>query len=60
MLWLRVLTLVGPMVLAWMSWKASREHAMQAATGLLYLAMGAVLGGELLGRGLLFISGRAL
>lgn len=59
-LWLRMLTLVFPMVLAWMAWRSSRDHAMQAATGLLYLAMGAVLGGELLGRGLLFISGRAL
>ena len=59
-LWLRILTLGFPIVLVWMAWRSSRDHAMQAATGLLYLAMGAVLGGELLGRGLLFMSGRAL
>ncbi len=58
--WLRILVLLFPIVLSWMAWQSSRERAMNAATGLLYLAMGAVLGGELLARGLLFVSARAV
>lgn len=58
--WLRVLGLLLPLGLAGMAWQASRERAMNAATGLLYLAMGAVLGGELMARGILFISARAV
>lgn len=58
--WLRVLGLLLPTALAWMAWRSSRERAMQAATGLLYLAMAAVLSGELLARGLLFVSARAV
>ncbi len=58
--WLRILALLLPTALAWMAWRSSRERAMQAATGLLYLTMGAVLTGELLARGLLFATARAV
>ncbi|MPZ23355.1 MAG: hypothetical protein GEU28_07385 [Dehalococcoidia bacterium] len=55
--WMRI----GPgllfsLVLVFMAWQASRIHAMQSATGLLYLAMGAVLGGEAVARGLMFVT----
>lgn len=58
--WMRILALLLPMALSWMAWRSSRERAMNAATGLLYLAMAAVLGGELLARGLLFVSAKAV
>ena len=57
---LRILGLLLPIALSWMAWRSSRERAMNAATGLLYLATAAVLGGELLGRGLLFVTGKAV
>ena len=41
---LRILGLLFPMALAWMAWRSSREHAMNAATGLLYLAITQFLG----------------
>jgi hypothetical protein len=56
--WLRVC--VGwlfPTALAYMAWQSSREQAMMSATGLLYIAVGAVFAGELLARGLLFVTG---
>jgi hypothetical protein len=61
--WLRVLVgLVFPAALGYMSFVSSRgypanENAMMSATGLLYIAVGAVLVGEVLARGLLFLTG---
>ncbi len=56
--WLRVgVGLLFPIALAYMAWQSSRERAMMSATGLLYIAVGAVFVGELLARGLLFVTG---
>ena len=56
--WLRVgVGLVFPVALAYMAWQSSIEHAMMSATGLLYIAVGAVFVGEVLARGLLFVTG---
>ena len=56
--WLRVgVGLLFPLALAYMAWQSSREHAMQPATGLLYIAVGTIFTGELLARGLLFATG---
>jgi hypothetical protein len=55
--WLRVgVGLIFPAVLAFMAYKSSTERAMMSATGLLYIAVGAVLAGEAVGRGLLFVT----
>lgn len=55
--WLRVGGgLAFPMLLVWMAYDSSRVRAMQSATGLLYIAMALVLSGEVLGKGLLFVS----
>jgi hypothetical protein len=59
--WLRVLVgLVFPAVLAWLAWRTARIRGMMSATGLLYIALGAVLAGEVLARGLLFTTGQAV
>ena len=56
--WLRVgVGLVFPLALAYMAWRSSTERSMMSATGLLYIAVGAVFVGELLARGLLFATG---
>lgn len=56
--WLRIgVGLVFPLALAYMAWRSSSESSMMSATGLLYIAVGAVLVGELLARGLLFVTG---
>ncbi len=56
--WLRVgVGLLFPTALAYMAWRSSLERAMMSATGLLYIAVGAVFVGELLARGLLFVTG---
>ena len=56
--WLRVgVGLLFPLALAYMAWRSSSERAMMSATGLLYIAVGAVFVGEVLGRGLLFVTG---
>ncbi len=55
--WLRVgVGLLFPLALAYMAWQSSRERAMMSATGLLYIAVGAVFTGELLARGILFVT----
>ena len=55
--WMRVGGgLLFPMALAYMAWDSSGARAMQSATGLLYLAMALVLSGEVLGKGLLFVT----
>ena len=61
--WLRItIGLLFPAALGYMSYISSRgypanENAMMSATGLLYIAVGAVLVGEVLARGLLFLTG---
>ncbi len=51
--WLRIgVGLVFPIVLAVMAWRSSLVRGMMSATGLLYVATGAVLAGEALARGL--------
>jgi hypothetical protein len=56
--WLRVAVgLVFPGVLALLAWQAASIRGMMSATGLLYIAAGAVLAGEVLARGLLFATG---
>ncbi|MFN8638796.1 MAG: hypothetical protein U0360_04905 [Dehalococcoidia bacterium] len=56
--WLRVLVgLLFPILLATLAWRAASVRGMMSATGLLYLALGAVLAGELMARGLLFATG---
>lgn len=55
--WMRVAGgLAFPMLLAWMAYDSSGVRAMQSATGLLYIAMVLVLSGEVLAKGLLFVS----
>jgi hypothetical protein len=61
--WLRVgIGLLFAAALTWMAYLSSRgypanEMAMMSATGLLYIAVGAVVVGEVLARGLLFLTG---
>jgi hypothetical protein len=61
--WLRIaIGLLFPAALGCMSFISSRgypanENAMMSATGLLYIAVGAVLVGEVLARGLMFLTG---
>ena len=58
-LYLRIgVGLVFPIVLGVLSLKTTQMKAMQSATGLLYIAMGAVFVGEVLAKGLMFLSGR--
>jgi len=47
-----------PVVLAVLSLKTTQMKAMQSATGLLYICMGAVFVGEVLAKGLMFLTGR--
>lgn len=47
-----------PVVLAVLSLKTAHIRAMQSATGLLYICMGAVFAGEVLAKGLMFLTGR--
>jgi hypothetical protein len=59
--WLRMgVGLIFPLALAYMAWQSSVIRAMMSATGLLYIAMGGVLAGEVLARGLLFTTARPL
>jgi hypothetical protein len=50
--------IVFPVILAILSLKTTKLRAMQSATGLLYICMGAVFAGEVLGKGLMFLTGR--
>ena len=51
--WLRIgVGLIFPIILAVMAWRSSIVRGMMSATGLLYVATGAVLAGEALARGL--------
>lgn len=59
--WLRVgVGLIFPLILGYMAWQSSRLRGMMSATGLLYIAMGAVLAGEALARGMLFATAAPL
>lgn len=59
--WLRVLVgLIFPIGVTWLAFRAARIRGMMSATGLLYIALGAVLAGEVLARGLLFSTGQAV
>ncbi len=56
--WLRVgIGILFPAALTYMAYVSSKERSMMSATGLLYIAVGAILAGEALGRGLLFVTG---
>ncbi len=58
-LYLRIAVgLVFPIILGVLSFKTTQIKAMQSATGLLYIAMGAVFVGEVLAKGLMFLTGR--
>lgn len=58
-LYLRIgVGLVFPVILAILSLRTVMLRAMQSATGLLYIAMAAVFAGEVLSKGLMFISGK--
>lgn len=60
-LYLRIgVGLVFPIILGVLSYKTTQMKAMQSATGLLYIAMGAVFCGEVLAKGLLFLTGKPL
>ena len=59
--WLRVgVGLVFPIGVTWLAFRAAQIRGMMSATGLLYIALGAVLAGEVLARGLLFSTGQAV
>jgi len=59
--WLRVgVGLVFPVGVAYLAWRAAAIRGMMSATGLLYIALGAILAGEVLARGLLFSTGAAV
>ncbi len=56
--WLRIgLGLIFPAGLAFLAFVSSRERSMMSATGLLYIAVGSVLAGEAVARGLMFVTG---
>lgn len=52
--------IVFPAVLAALALATTRMRAMQSATGLLYICMGGVFTGEVLAKGLMFMTGRAI
>ncbi|HXG42603.1 MAG TPA: hypothetical protein VNL95_07755 [Dehalococcoidia bacterium] len=53
-LWLRIAGGLGlPLLFTYMAYDSSGMRAMQSATGLLYIAMALVLGGEILAKGLM-------
>jgi hypothetical protein len=60
-LWFRVgIGFAFALVLAALALKTAQIRSMQSATGLLYICMGAVFTGELLSKGLLFITGKPI
>ena len=59
--WLRVAVgLAFPLVVTVLAWRAATIRGMMSATGLLYIALGLLLAGEVLARGLLFTTGAAV
>jgi hypothetical protein len=60
-LYLRIgVGLIFPIILAILSLRTTKIRAMQSATGLLYICMGAVFAGEVLSKGLMFLTGRPI
>lgn len=56
--WLRVGVGVAlPLALSWPIWRTARVRSMMSATGLLYIALGLVLAGEIIARAFYFVSG---
>ena len=59
--WLRVAAgLAFPLLVTLLAWRAATMRGMMSATGLLYIALGLLLAGEVLARGLLFTTGAAV
>ena len=55
--WLRAgVGIAFPLVLAYMVWRTARIRSMMSATGLLYIALGAVLAGEIIAKSLFFLT----
>jgi hypothetical protein len=52
--------LLFPTAVTWLAFKSAQIRGMMSATGLLYIALGAILAGEVLARGLLFTTGQAV
>ena len=54
--WMRVAGLGLPLAFTYMAYDSSGVRAMQSATGLLYVSMALVIAGEVLAKGLLFVT----
>lgn len=55
--WLRTgVGIVFPLALTVMVWRTARIRSMMSATGLLYVALGAILAGEIMAKSLFFIT----
>lgn len=58
LLWLRAAVgILFPAMLAVPIWRTARVRSMMSATGLLYVALGTVLSGEIMAKALYFVSG---
>lgn len=56
--WLRVVVGIAfPLLLAVPVWRTARVRSMMSATGLLYVALGTVLSGEIIAKALFFVTG---
>lgn len=56
--WLRlVVGIACPLLLALPIWRTARVRSMMSATGLLYVALGTVLSGEIIAKAFFFLSG---
>ncbi len=56
--WLRVgVGVLFPLALCFLVWRTARVRSMMSATGLLYIALGTVLAGEIIAKALFFLSG---
>ncbi|MBI3972646.1 MAG: hypothetical protein HY332_15320 [Chloroflexi bacterium] len=56
--WLRTAVgIVFPLVLSLMIWRTARVRRMMSATGLLYIALGAILSGQIIAKALFFVAG---
>lgn len=57
LVWLRLgVGVFFPLALSFMIWRTARVRSMMSATGLLYVALGAVLAGEIINKALFFFS----
>lgn len=56
--WLRlIVSLIGPLILGYMAIRTARSRSMESATGLLYIALAAVISGTIVAAGLAYGSG---